>query len=201
MKIAHKMWSKCVCGANIYFMIIRYGFYWIQLYCIQLSWLNDFIEVTLQKRTYINVAGTPWNWTSKIEFQPESIMEFVFFCFVITIGIQFSGGCVCENWLFLFICLFSIYLLLLKKDYDIAVKSIENCAGDQQVIKIDTNSSVSLNANCELFLKMCFQTNGFETAQVFLKFGVNKSRTERNWEKIKSYFPFLTDWRVHRFIE
>lgn len=53
-----------------------------------------------------------------------------------------------------------------KNEYGIALKTIENCAGADQVIEIDTNSSVSLTENCELSLNMCVQTKGFETAMV-----------------------------------
>lgn len=107
------------------------------------------------------------------EFQSESSMENstkIFIYFFISIGIQFTSGCVSKetvsDWIGNFYVWRTFLFFHLKNDYGIALKTIENCAGDQQVIQIDTNSSVSLSENCELLVNTCGQTKGFETAQV-----------------------------------
>lgn len=54
----------------------------------------------------------------------------------------------------------------LQKEYDFQFKTIENCGGAKQVIKMDTNSSLSLSEKCELFVNICGETIGFKTAKV-----------------------------------
>lgn len=56
--------------------------------------------------------------------------------------------------------------LTLQNGYGLKLKNIENCAGDKQVIKIDTNSTVSLDENCKLSMNICGETIGFNTAKV-----------------------------------
>lgn len=43
---------------------------------------------------------------------------------------------------------------------------VENCGGDKQVIKIDSNVTMSLSDKCEIVIKGCAETIGFETASV-----------------------------------
>lgn len=43
---------------------------------------------------------------------------------------------------------------------------IENCGGDGQVLKVDTDATLSMNKNCEIEIKGCGETTGFKTATV-----------------------------------
>lgn len=49
---------------------------------------------------------------------------------------------------------------VVKKD------KIENCAGQDQVITIDQNSTVELTDSCDVVINVCATTTGFQKADV-----------------------------------
>lgn len=85
----------------------------------------------------------------------------------------------------------SIYLsFFLQQGHGIRFKSIDNCAGAKPVIKIDKNSTISVDEDCMLSVNICGETTGFKTGKVrkFLWFDNNFNI------KVNYTFPFaLTD--------
>lgn len=49
---------------------------------------------------------------------------------------------------------------------------LENCAGDDQVLKVDPNVTLSLSSDCEFVIVGCAETSEFATATVTI--GCNK---------------------------
>lgn len=96
----------------------------------------------------------------EIELQLESIMEIftkLFVCFLIAIGIQWTGACVREYYFqnnfyqfFVFFLKIIICFVVFQDQYGVRIKTTENCGGAKQVMKIDTNSSMSLSEDCVL---------------------------------------------------
>lgn len=92
----------------------------------------------------------------------------LFVCFLIAIGIQSSDACVRKTYSKIKnLSTYKTYFFLtLQNGYGIKIKKIENRAGDRQVIKVDPNSTVSVNENCELSVNICVETIGFKTCKV-----------------------------------
>lgn len=53
-----------------------------------------------------------------------------------------------------------------QNGYKARLVKMENCGGDDQVMKIDPNVTLSMNKACELILVGCAETTGFATAEV-----------------------------------
>lgn len=51
---------------------------------------------------------------------------------------------------------------------------MENCGGAKQVMKIDSNVTMTLNKNCEIEVKGCGETTGFKTASASIDSIKNK---------------------------
>ncbi|XP_031623021.1 uncharacterized protein LOC116340586 [Contarinia nasturtii] len=49
--------------------------------------------------------------------------------------------------------------------HKIRVVRIENCGNSEQVMKVDTNFTISLTRECEIVIKGCGETTGFRTAK------------------------------------
>lgn len=43
---------------------------------------------------------------------------------------------------------------------------IENCGGDDQVLKVDDNATITLSKDCDIIITGCGETTGFTTANV-----------------------------------
>lgn len=54
----------------------------------------------------------------------------------------------------------------MQNGYKARVVKIENCGGEKQVLKVDSNSTITLNKNCEVVIKGCGETTGFKTCNV-----------------------------------
>lgn len=57
----------------------------------------------------------------------------------------------------------------MQNGYKARLVKVENCGGDNQVIKLEPGATVELNKNCEIVIKGCAETLGFSTAKVGFK--------------------------------
>lgn len=60
-----------------------------------------------------------------------------------------------------------ILFVTLQNGYSVKIVSIKSCGTGKPVIKIDKNSSVSLDGNCKFFINICVYTIGFKSARVW----------------------------------
>lgn len=67
------------------------------------------------------------------------------------------------NFLFYFI---SFHFNFAQNGFNIRLDEINNCAGPDQVITIDSNSTIQLTPDCKLVIVGCVTTTGFEKADV-----------------------------------
>lgn len=61
---------------------------------------------------------------------------------------------------------FSFHSIFAQNGFNIRLNEINNCAGPDQVITIDSNSTIKLTEDCQLIIVGCTTTTGFAKADV-----------------------------------
>lgn len=70
---------------------------------------------------------------------------------------------------------------------------MENCGGQNQILKVDNNVTVSLTKNCEIIVKGCAQSQSFNT--------LSASKPNDESDELNCHDKILETGEVHDFEE